>query len=129
MQYTRRLSIRIECGCHFTACWQGVSGSSFFVDLPVGRMLQNVFKTFRGYVVGPSRRCQTIVLGSPFRTKETGGQVASPVSLARFVGQSIHSPSRHRSQMGGSAWPQVPIEAAGLLAGPTQTGVLEAHEA
>src|SRR5437016_2722696 len=29
MQYTRRLSIRIEGGCHFTARCQGVSGSSF----------------------------------------------------------------------------------------------------
>lgn len=64
-----------------------------------------------------------------FRTKEIEGRKASSISLARFlVGQSILTTSRHGSQMGGSAWPQVPIESAGLLAGPTQTGVLEAQE-
>jgi len=41
----------------------------------------------------------------------------------------MHSASSHPSQLGGSAWPQVPIESAGLLVGPTQTGVLEAQEA
>ena len=40
-QYTHRLSIRIEGGCHFRACCQGLGGSSFFVDMSVGRMLPN----------------------------------------------------------------------------------------
>src|SRR5215470_3336235 len=43
-----------------------------------------------------------------------------------FLGESIHSARDSRSQL-GSTWPQVPIETAGLLAGPTQSGVLEAQ--
>src|SRR4051794_7651094 len=76
-------------------------------------------RTLRGYVVP--------VFRLPFRTKETGAQSAVLSPSPDSLGKSTDNPNAGTGQ-GHSTWPQVPIESAGLLACPTQTGVLGAHE-
>src|SRR6266487_1162280 len=80
-QYTQRLSIQNEGGFRFH--WPLPAGAriQFFVDLSLGRMLRNLYDV--------PRLCHrpeplSSVLSPLFRTKETGGPIASPVSLARF---------------------------------------------
>ena len=126
-QYTQRLSIQIEGGSRITGRFRRMCDSSFLWTCHWG----GCSKIVRGYVYLTSSCCRwSRVLSFPpnFRTKETEGTrpVLSPPPV--FVGRSILTTTRHGSQMDGSAWRQVPIESAGLLAGPTQTGVLEAQE-
>ena len=76
------------------------------------------------------------VASSPIfeRRKQEGAWPVLPPSSVS-VGQRTDILSAEQSQLArpsrvpGSTWPQVPIESAGLLACPTQTGVLEAQEA
>src|SRR6266487_1547247 len=106
-QYTQRLSIQNEGGFRFH--WPLPAGAriQFFVDLSLGRMLRNLYDVPR---LCPRPEPLSSVLSPLFRTKETGGPIASPVSLARFcVGKSRDKPQAQCCQ--GSTWPQFPINA------------------
>jgi len=118
MQYTRRLSIQNEGGSHVAGSCERACDSSFLWTCLRGEC-SKFDLTLRGYVAGAP---------APFSNEGNRGRIGSPVSLARFVlGKSTDNP-KARAGQGDSTWPQVPIESAGLLACPTQTGVLGAHE-
>ena len=51
IQYTRRLSIQGEGGCHFTARYQGVCGSSFLWTCLRGGCSQIISIALLGYVI------------------------------------------------------------------------------
>ncbi len=77
MQYTYGLSIRYERRLPLRGSSPKRGGLQFFVDLPVGRMLQNVLRS-----VVMERRPG---VGSALFERRKQGGLARPVSLVQFV--------------------------------------------
>jgi len=76
--------------------------------------------TFRGYVGADALGwCSTL-----FRTKEREADGRSRLPRSSFEGKSLYN---QNAPAGQCTWSQVPVETDGLLAGPTQTAVLEAQ--
>ena len=115
-QYTQRLSIQREGGCRIAGRCRRACDSSFFADLPLGRMLRN---HFYGSEVRRS-------VSAPFGTKETGADLAVLSPSSGFGGKGTDTPAAGFGQSPG-AWPPVPINSAGLLVCPTRSGVLGAQ--
>src|SRR3974390_2184394 len=123
MRYTHGLSIQNEGGSHFASPCERACDSSFLWTCRWGGCSEKLKHSEAMSVSVALWRLFSSLLSNEGDEQANG---RSRLPRPFFGGKSINS---QNAPAGQCAWSPVPAKSAGLLACPTQSGVLEAQEA